>query len=232
MRILLTGYEGFIGRNLEKSLREQHEVYQYYGDIRYFACSHDVDLVIHLAALTGVRASLDKPNEYWETNVTASKRIFDWCESKGTKVLYASSSSVYEWWLNPYATTKKVMEEIAPKNSLGLRFHTVFGPDSRPDMFYDMLLKDKVTYVTNHKRDFTHIDDVVAAIKILINEQDLTGVVDIGTGNPISVVDVATRFGKGPFPVLSSTQAERQETQADLTLLRSLGFSPQKSILD
>lgn len=232
MKILLTGYEGFIGRNLEKALRLEHEVLQYYGDIRYFACSHDVDLVIHLAAMTGVRSSWDNPDEYWDVNVTASKRIFDWCESKGVRVLYASSSSVHEWWLNPYAMSKKAMEELAPANSVGMRFHTVYGNDSRPDMFYDMLLNDKIEYLTEHSRDFTHIEDLISAVKILIANPQVKGAVDIGTGKSVKVIDVAARFGKGPFYVKSSTPGERRHTKADLKILRSLGFKPTHSILD
>lgn len=231
MKILLTGHEGFIGRNLEKALKSEHEVFQYYGDIRYFACSHDVDLVIHLAALTGVRSSWDNAVGYWEVNVEGSKRIFEWCKAKGTRVLYASSSSAHEWWLNPYATTKKAMECLAPDNSLGMRFHTVYGEDSRPDMFYDMLLNDKITYLTEHTRDFTHIEDLISAIKILMANPHINGTIDVGTGSPVKVTEVAARFGKGPFPV-KRTSGERIETCADISILRSLGFNPIHNILD
>ena len=137
MKILLTGSQGFIGSNLLRVINKHHDVIAYNHDIRNFHFNQKVDLVIHLAAMTGVRQSIQQPELYWQTNVDASKLIFEWCNTNNIRILYASSSSIYEWWLNPYATSKKAMESIAPYNSTGMRFHTVYGPNSRSDMFYD-----------------------------------------------------------------------------------------------
>ena len=150
MKVLITGHEGFIGRNALRILSDSFDVIPYEGDIREFKISEYYGAVLHLAALAGVRKSWLDPVEYWDVNVKGSMQVFSECERLNLRCIYASSSSIYEWWQNPYATTKKAMEEIAPKYSVGMRFHTVYGPDSRPDMFYDMMLNNKVEYLTDH----------------------------------------------------------------------------------
>lgn len=230
MNILITGSQGFIARNVISQLQHQYTFINYDSDIQNFQYSQSVDLVLHLAALTGVRASHQQPDAYWSVNVDASKKIFDWAADNQISVIYASSSSVYEWWLNPYAATKKAMESVAPKNSLGLRFHTVYGPNSRPDMLYDMLLKGRAKYITDHYRDFTHINDVVSAIDLSI-QANLQGVIDVGTGNTTSVIAVAKHLGQGHLPVKTVVN-ERTQTQADISILNSLGWKPNHHILE
>jgi nucleoside-diphosphate-sugar epimerase len=123
------------------------------------------------------------------------------------------------------------MEEIAPKYSVGMRFHTVYGPDSRPDMFYDMMLNDKVEYLTEHKRDWTHVEDVVSAMKIILTDTRIYGKMDIGTGNPVSVIDVAKAYGYREVPIKQVT-GEREITHADNSRLRELGWEPKYNILE
>ena len=98
-----------------------------------------------------------------------AKPLFDWCRDTNTRLLYASSSAVEEeYWENPYAMTKWVNEMMdPPSNSVGLRFTTVYGPDSREDMMYRMLEDKTAKYVTNHRRDWIHVKDVCRAIRYL-----------------------------------------------------------------
>lgn len=230
MKILLTGGDGFIGSNFYNKFKNEHEICKYDGNIRYFdENTIGYDVIVHLAALVGVRSSWKDPVGYWSTNVTASKKIFNWAVQNNVRIVYASSSSIYEWWLNPYATSKKAMEEIAPAYSVGMRFHTVWGPNSRPDMFYDMLLKGKLDYLTTHERDFTHVDDVVHGINILVNTKNTPKYVDIGTGVTFKVNEVAHKYGYGHLPIKETT-GERLHTKADTTYMRSLGWYPTKFI--
>ena len=234
MRILITGHEGFIGRNALRVLSKNHTVIPFEGDIHEWKMTESYgypDVVLHLAALAGVRKSWDDPEGYWKINVTASKLIFDWSERMGDKVIYASSSSVYEWWKNPYATSKKAMEEHAPYNSIGMRFHTVYGPDSRPDMFYDMMLNDKIEYKTQHLRDWTHVEDVCSAIETLLTYPEYTGIVDIGSDEPISVSEVLDTYGYRDVP-FKDVVGEREVTHANLNEMRKLGWQPKYHILE
>lgn len=234
VRILITGHEGFIGRNALRVLSKNHEVIPYEGNICEWKMTESYgspDVVLHLAALAGVRKSWTDPEGYWKVNVTASNRIFRWAEINNVKVIYASSSSVYEWWKNPYATSKKAMEEHAPFRSIGMRFHTVYGPDSRPDMFYDMMLNNKIEYKTDHYRDWTHVEDICSAIETLLTYPKYTGIVDIGSDEPISVSEVLETYGYRDVP-FKDVVGEREVTHANINEMRKLGWEPKYHILE
>ena len=230
-KILVTGHDGFIGRNAMNILSDEFEMIPYEGDIRDFQIDGYYYAVLHLAALAGVRKSWDAPEEYWDVNVNGSKKVFSECNRLNLRCVYASSSSIYEWWKNPYATSKKAMETLAPTYSVGMRFHTVYGPDSRPDMFYDMMLNDKVEYVTNHYRDWTHVYDLCEAIRIILTDTRISGMVDIGSSNPVYVPDVLKAFGYRDIP-MKEVEGERYITHADTTWLSNLGWSPKYNIID
>lgn len=236
MKILITGHCGFIGRNVFAELSKHHECV---GIDRLDGTGYDliscplpdVDLVIHLAASAGVKQSLRDPETYWTNNVDVSRRIFDHYSRTGTRVIYASSSSAKQWFKNPYAMTKKVVEQFAPPMSCGLRFHTVYGPNSRPDMLFDKILTRSVTYTTEHYRDFTHVNDVVSAIKCVIDNR-VVGIIDVGTGNPVSVSVLVAAAGLSvPTIKLSQTPHEATRTQADPKELLALGWRPKHDVI-
>ena len=81
MKILLTGSEGFIGQHLKSFLQDKHQLIcldkKTGNDLLNCDLDYDVDLVIHLAGLSGVRDSLDNPVDYWTNNVVATYRIFN-----------------------------------------------------------------------------------------------------------------------------------------------------------
>lgn len=230
-RVLLTGWDGFIGRNFIKYYSDTYDIVPYKKDINEFEIDifQAFDFVVHLAALAGVRRSHQMPQTYWEVNVNGSKKLFEECDLIRLPVIYASSSSVYEWWLSPYATTKWAMETMAPHRSIGLRFHTVYGDDSRPDMLYDRLLKKDETlkYLTNHTRDYTHVEDVCDAIAICIenfyNIDEKT--LDVGWGTPVKVTDVAEKYWPGNNLPVKEVTGEREHTCADPVLLKKLGWT-------
>ena len=211
MKILLTGVKGFIGHHLYSYLKEHIDGVEIIGvdncsglgtgerDVPYIHADlndiilPDVDVVIHLAAKAGVRESIKYPKTYWDSNVLTTNRIFEFYSGKA-KILYASSSSVYDM-LSPYAMTKAVCDLIAPADAIGMRFYTVYGPNGRPDMLIRMLKENKISYITNHKRDFTHVYDIVSAIVTLLGARG--GMYDIGYGESVDVSRVAELMGKG-----------------------------------
>jgi UDP-glucose 4-epimerase len=190
------------------------------------------DVVIHLAANAAIREAVKDPDIFWENNVVKSQPIFDYCRKNNVRCLYASSAAVYEWWINAYAISKKVNEIQAPPNSVGMRFFNVWAEKvSRSDMIYRMLEEKTVTYLTRHKRDWIHVNDIVTAIATLI-PSSYTGVLDVGTGNPVSVIDLATKMGMGHLPIKEDTPGERETTCADISQLIELGWTPTIDILD
>lgn len=234
MNILLTGSEGFIGQHLNKFLNEQgHKVIcldkKTGNDLVSCDLKYSVDLVIHLAGLSGVRDSLGRPEEYWIQNVIAGQRLFDFF--KDTRILYASSSTAHEPWKNPYAMSKYALERVAPANSMGMRFTTVYGPNARESMLIPRILRNDVPYInTNHSRDFIHINDLVRAIDTLI-KSDFKGITDIGSGVTNNLVELVDYFGIDCERAVGE-ENERLDNLADNTILNKIGWSPNIKLYD
>ena len=235
MKALVTGHHGFIGSHVyEHLVSHGHEVdgYDRPFDLGNFKTNKKYDVVIHLAANAAIREAVTNPDIFWENNVIKSQPIFDYCRENNVRCLYASSASVYEWWINAYAISKKVNEIQAPPNSVGMRFFNVWAEKvSRSDMLYRMWEEKTATYLTRHRRDWIHVNDIVTAIATLI-PSSYNGVLDVGTGNPVSVIDLATKMGMGHLPIKENTPGEREITCADISQLMELGWTPTINILD
>lgn len=164
-------------------------------------------VIVHLAALTGVRQSFENPAAYIAINITGTVNIFEAAKQFGVKhLLYASSSSVYgkneqvelvenslsHSPLSIYGATKLADELMAHTyynayglSSTGFRFFTVYGPWNRPDMAAYLFLEK----MKNHQpielfndgamhRDFTYVGDVVTALRLYV-EAGLKGVIKV-----------------------------------------------------
>ena len=96
MKILMTGSDGYIGSNLKPYLEMKGmSVFPYVGDICDFPLrrkSNNPDMVIHLAALTGVRRSLEISHKYKKVNVFGTRRIFEYAENCNIPLLLSNKS--------------------------------------------------------------------------------------------------------------------------------------------
>ncbi len=153
-----------------------------------------IDIVMHLAAMAGVRPSIENPILYQEVNCLGTQNILEEMRAHDVKnLVMASSSSVYgnckevpfkesmivDYAISPYAATKKaneVMTHVYHKlfdfNVIMLRFFTVYGPKQRPDLainkFTRLMLEGKEIPMFGNgttSRDYTYIDDIVDGIK-------------------------------------------------------------------
>lgn len=152
------------------------------------------DIILHLAAQAGVRYGLIDPNSYTRSNLIGQQNVLEFARHhRGlSHLIYASSSSVYgndsvapfsedaraDKPVSYYGATKRAGEllsysyaELFGLKQTGLRFFTVYGPWGRPDMAYwlftDGVLREKPLPVFGRgilRRDFTYIDDIVAAL--------------------------------------------------------------------
>ncbi len=154
---------------------------------------HKFDIVIHLAAMAGVRPSIANPVLYTEVNINGTVNLLEQCKKHSVKkFIFASSSSVYgnnekvpfaesdpvDFPISPYAATKKAGELICHTyhhleqiSIVCLRFFTVYGPRQRPDLaihkFARKILDDEIISVFGDgstKRDYTYIDDIIDGI--------------------------------------------------------------------
>lgn len=236
MKVVVTGSSGFIGHHLCNSLmNDGYEIERWdksvERDIKDFKLNFDDQYVIHLAAIADVRRSIKYPEEYWLNNVTYTKNIQQECYEKSVPLIYASSSCAKKWWLSPYGTSKRVTEETARDNQIGLRFTTVYGDGARSSMFMERMRTGNIEYVTKHIRDFIHVSDVVDAIRLLMNKtmekslMNYDGVYDVGTGEGVVVSELA-KIGGYDLPIKEGNDCEAWENIADSERLRNMGWEP------
>ena len=223
--IFITGGAGFIGYHLQKHLEKKHHIEAIdlfdtnnlsaqirssklenitQADINEDFLSNTKtkpQVIIHLAAETGISGSLNNPKKYVTTNIDGTFNVLEQCRKNGIKhLIYASSSSVYspnqkEMFedsdirnqLSFYGTTKKMGEIMIENyckqfgiNAIGLRFFTVYGSWTRTDMAAYKFMKavqsqQPITLYNqgNVFRDFTHVSDIVKSIELLIDKIQL-----------------------------------------------------------
>jgi len=234
MKVAITGSRGFIGSHLKTRLENDgHEVVEW--DLRQEPpqCIKDFDpqdcnYVVHLAAYADVRKSLEEPDLYWKNNVQNTTRIQKICTYNNIPLLYASSSCIHNWWLSPYGTSKKVNEETAYHNQVGLRFTTVYGDGARDSMLIGKLIDGTIGYLTRHVRDFVHVSDVVDAIVLLMSKDigTLKPAYDIGTGVGNVVMDLGILAGWEGIEIRDGDPCEAQDNTADITEMKALGWKP------
>ena len=168
-----------------------------------------IDTVVHLAAMAGVRPSIEKPLLYEEVNVAGTMNLLELCKKYGIKNLVcASSSSVYgnneqvpfketdivDFAISPYAATKKSCEVMGHTyhhlygiDMAMLRFFTVYGPRQRPDLAIHKFTKiiiqgDELPFYGDGttKRDYTYIEDIIdGVVKSIKYVEENSGVYEI-----------------------------------------------------
>ncbi|PZU62887.1 NAD-dependent epimerase/dehydratase family protein [Sphingobium sp.] len=242
------------------------------------------DVVVHLAAQAGVRYSIENPRSYLESNIVGTFELLEAARAYPPQhMLLASTSSAFgantempyretdkaDHQMSFYAATKKATENMAHSYAhlFGLpvtmfRFFTVYGPWGRPDMalfkFTKAILEGTPIDVYNHgdmKRDFTYVEDLVEAIRLLIDAvpQRLPGgevvhegdslspvapwrVVNIGNSDSVQLTDfiaaIEDATGRTAERNLMPMQAgDVPATWADADLLKSLtGYSPKTDV--
>ena len=242
------------------------------------------DVVIHLAAQAGVRYSIENPRSYLESNLVGTFELLEAARAHPPQhMLLASTSSAYganeempyretmktDHQMSFYAATKKANEAMAHSYAhlfdlpvTMFRFFTVYGPWGRPDMalfkFTKAMLNGDPIDVYNHgemMRDFTYVEDLVEAIRRLIdtppvrpeNRDDIAEgdslspvapwrVVNIGNSQPVQLGDmiaaVEDALGiEAKRNLMPMQPGDVPATWADAELLRSLtGYVPQTDI--
>ena len=234
-KLLITGIKGFIGYNLYNYLKYDYEIIGI-DDCSGLACDErdvpyihadlltcdfpDADIVIHLAGRGDLKNSWTDINGFYQSNVKATKRIFDFY-SNADRILYASSSSVLEI-TDPYGFSKAVCEDLAPSNAIGMQFYTVYGDYGRPDMLYRMALEDKLSYKTNHTRDFIHVSELSRYIELLMDYGRLGEVYQMGSAKPQTITDFLKYVGYTKELPFKEVTGEREYTCADMAKIRKL----------
>lgn len=213
------------------------------------------DLVIHLAAMAGVRYSMDHAAEYILQNIMGTQCLIDVCENHNVQnVIYASTSCTMHGnplpWneqdklgpqLNPYgyskATNENQFHASRIPNTVGARFFTVYGPWGRPDMALfsftkAILANEEITIFNNGdmKRDFTYVDDIVDGLYRISQNITRRDIYNIGNGKQVNLMDFVYEIEKNVGKEARKTYAglhpaDAQETWSDTTKIQKLGYS-------
>jgi len=212
LRNLVNASKSASFRLVRADIRDAETLERVFSDGRF-------DAVVHLAALAGVRPSLERPSLYADVNVHGTSLILETATRHGNpRISFASSSSVYgeredgpfretdpvERPISPYAATKRAGELVAHTfhHACGLsvsclRFFTAYGPRQRPDLairkFAErMLLGQSIPIFGDGSslRDFTYIEDIVDGVVRSIDRDSGFAIYNLGAGRKVSVLEV------------------------------------------
>jgi UDP-glucuronate 4-epimerase len=179
---------------------------------------HRFDVIIHLAAMAGVRASIEDPKLYLDVNLGGTLNLLQAGQRHGKpRFVFASTSSAYgatevipfvetdpaDRPLAPYPASKRAAEllgysyfHLFGQDFTALRFFTVYGPRGRPDMMAYKVL-DNIFHETEvplynsgqMHRDWTYVDDIVEGIVAAADRPLGYEIINLGRGEPTLLAD-------------------------------------------
>jgi len=179
---------------------------------------HAPTRIIHLAAMAGVRVSIEDPHLYYDVNLTGTLNLLEEARQHSVEsFVFASTSSVYgntrtvpfvetdpcDRPLAPYPASKRAAEilgytfhHLYGLNFTALRFFTVYGPRGRPDMMAYKVLNNiftgrQVPLYNNGQmhRDWTYVTDIAAGIIAAAEKPLGYEIINLGRGEPVLLAD-------------------------------------------
>jgi len=243
--IFVTGAAGFVGAHLVQALRAQgrHVVTHSHadGDIARCPLRFDgVEKVIHLAGLSFVPDSWERPRDFYDVNVLGTANVLDACRRSSLPMVFVSS---YVYGkprslpiaedhplqpLNPYSHTKILAEDTVRyyQSQFGVRAtivrpFNIYGPGQNERFLLPTIIRQAVDPAIDHiavrdlrpRRDFIHVRDLVALLIAAIAHVD-DGVFNAGSGVSLAVGEVVAAVNAAldrPKPVECTADERREE---------------------
>ncbi|MFH2001731.1 MAG: NAD-dependent epimerase/dehydratase family protein [Planctomycetota bacterium] len=203
-------------RLVEGDIRDKRLVFNIFAE-------ESPQAVIHLAAMAGVRPSLEKPDLYFDVNVTGTLNMLEGVKKHGKPLLlFASSSSVYggnkkvpfsegddvSYPVSPYAASKRAGEimcytyhHLYALNVFCLRFFTVYGPGQRPEMAIHKFVRRILNHESipvfgdgSSKRDYTYIDDIMDGVLKALDRCNGYRIYNLGESNTITLSSLIAKI--------------------------------------
>lgn len=212
--VLITGSEGYIGINLYKYIEENSGIRIYCMDkctdapAEYLNSLENIDFVVHLAALPGVKNCNDNFDKAITDNICSAFNVFRVAYEQKIPVIFTSSQAAKKPQENLYSSIKRIIEIEAKRiNEIGgdiriIRLSNVYGGINFMEKKFTVVRNFLDAYKNNEElvingsgeqvRDFIHVNDVCRAIleyMMIPNRYDYP--IDIGTGIGTSVLDLA-----------------------------------------
>jgi nucleoside-diphosphate-sugar epimerase len=213
MKVLLTGSSGFIGTNVGEWLcRNSHEIVSFdladgmdVADAeRVLEVGRGCDAIVHCAGWVGTHHSFESIGEVVSTNITGTLSVLEAATEFDIPVVVVSLKND---WSNPYMITKQASAKFVRMyhtyrgtKTVLLRAMNVYGPHQGvvkqkivPDFIVNALLETPLTIYGDGKQivDMTHVDDLADVILRCLEQQAWGSEMDVGTGVPATVLEVA-----------------------------------------
>ncbi len=229
------------GRFIEADILDEERVSAVLREGRF-------DAVAHLAALPGVRPSIEQPHAYQRVNVEGTARVAHLMVKHGCeRLVFASSSSVYgrnterpyretdrvDRPASPYAASKRaaelLLESLHHVHGLGvtsLRFFTVYGPRQRPEMAIHKFCRavetgEPITMfgAGDTSRDYTYVDDIIdGTIAAIDHCDDQFRIYNLGDNRPVRLRELIDAIGRALGKVPTVEQLPEQAGDVQHTL--------------
>ena len=232
--VCLDNLNDFYNPEIKKRNQRPHLLSENYtfieGDIRdektvsALFVNHDIELVIHFAAMAGVRPSVENPGLYMDVNVMGTQVLLEAAKDYDVKhFVFASASSVYgnnekvpfseddrvDGQISPYGSSKRMGELLCQTyhHLTGLpvtclRFFTVYGPRQRPEMAIHSFVRSiingegiSVFGDGTSSRDYTYIDDIINGIIKAAESPDNFVIYNLGNSEPVKLIDMVHVIG-------------------------------------
>ncbi|MEN9625909.1 MAG: hypothetical protein RL557_237 [archaeon] len=224
-KILITGHEGFIGSHLYRRLNGLRENVMGIGHTKKSIAASlrncgRIDFIVHLAAKVPQVAS----NNDYSQDIKNMSDILQYCEQANTKLIFSSTLGVYGnpdknpvketaalKEVNEYVKSKIICEKlflVSKVQGCICRLFNVYGKGQHESFVIPSLIKkiknNEEIFVSDTKRDFIYIDDVIEAIlKVMDFESDNVQIFNVGYGKSYSIHELALFIEK----LLSKKQA-------------------------
>lgn len=193
------------------------------GDLERVFSNGPIDAVIHLAAMAGVRPSIEDPLLYTDINLVGTMRLVEAMRVAGTtRLMFGSSSSVYggskdvpfredvvaDRPVSPYAATKRAGEVLCHTyhhlhgfDVACLRFFTVYGPRQRPEMaihkFTRRIMRgEPIPFFGDgsSRRDYTFVTDIVDGVVRALDRAEGFEVYNLGGSKTTSLAELVQKI--------------------------------------
>jgi ADP-L-glycero-D-manno-heptose 6-epimerase len=223
MKVLLTGYKGFIGQHMLVALeKEGHNVSTFDWDDGNMPSVMEQDWVIHMGAISSTTER--DVEKVMIQNYDFTTQLYEACHTFGVNFQFSSSASVYGLISTfseeapvhpktPYAWSKYLCERYIERHPMGattqvFRYFNVYGPEGeehkgdQASPYYKFTQQAKTSGKIDifdnsnlYSRDFIHVSEIVDYhLKFMKIEK--SGLFNLGTGKTKSFLEVASEIGK------------------------------------
>lgn len=218
-------------------------------DLRDGVLEDSVDCVFHLASLARIGPSFENPEKTIEVNFNITLNVLKYCRKRKIPMIYAGTSSHHSGrFKNPYTFSKDISEDL-----IGLyqklfevkatitRFYNVYGPHHLTEGEYCTLIGKWETKFKNQeplviygdgtkRRDFTHVDDIVNALYLILEKKSWGYVFELGRGKNHSVSEIASFFGSEVIYTDNKIGEAQNTLCEDKLATEVLGWEPKNEV--